>query len=99
MYDQASLIALPPEMRERYVRHLNHVLPPRIQGLLVTLVYDQAMRPGPPFSVSEAEVRMLYEPAYDLEMLYNRDALTEGSHFCKLRLPWLQERGYLLSRR
>lgn len=99
IYDQASLIALPPAMRESYVRHLNCILPPDVQGLLVTLEYDQSTRPGPPFAVSEAEVRMLYEPAYDVEMLYRHDALSQESHFRKLRLAWLQEMGYLLSRR
>src|SRR5574340_1608572 len=28
VYDRASLIALPPEMRERYARHLESILPP-----------------------------------------------------------------------
>ena len=31
VYDRASLIALPPEMRERYVRHLAGILPPATQ--------------------------------------------------------------------
>ncbi len=98
-YDQASLIALPPAMRAEYVRHLDAVLPPGASGLLMTLEYDQAMRPGPPFSVSEAEVRMLFEPAYDVELLLGLDALAKGSHFSKLNLDRLQADWYLLARR
>ena len=52
MYDRASLIALPPEMRERYARHLAGILPPATQILLITLDYPQPEMPGPPFAVS-----------------------------------------------
>ena len=56
-YDRAALIALPPEMRLRYMQLLAEGLPSGSQGLLVTLGYDQALLPGPPFSVADAEVR------------------------------------------
>lgn len=59
IYDRAALIALPPEMRGRYVRHLPHVS--RI--LLVTVEYPPEAMSGPPFSVPEAEVRSLYADA------------------------------------
>ena len=32
VYDRASLVALPPEMRERYARHLVSILPPATLG-------------------------------------------------------------------
>lgn len=56
-YDRAALVALPPEMRDRYVRHLRSLLPSRVPGLVVTFEYDQASMSGPPFSVPESEVR------------------------------------------
>lgn len=56
IYDRAAMIALPPDMRPRYVRHLPVV--PRI--LLVTVEYPEEAMSGPPFSVPEAEVRSLY---------------------------------------
>lgn len=56
IYDRAALVALPPEMRPRYVQHLPVV--PRI--LLVTVEYPEGAMSGPPFSVPEAEVRSLY---------------------------------------
>jgi thiopurine S-methyltransferase len=56
IYDRGALIALPPEMQGRYVRHLPHVS--RI--LLVTVEYPTEAMSGPPFSVPEAEVRSLY---------------------------------------
>lgn len=59
VYDRAALIALPPEMRRRYVPHLQR-LAPQAPTLLVTVEYDQSLRGGPPFSVDHDEVRELY---------------------------------------
>ena len=39
VYDRASLVALPPEMRERYVRHLVGILQPATKILLITFDY------------------------------------------------------------
>lgn len=49
VYDRASLVALPPEMRERYAQHLHRILPARVPMLLVTMDYPQAEMSGPPF--------------------------------------------------
>ena len=56
IYDRAALIALPADMRARYVAHL----PPAPRILLVTVEYPEEAMSGPPFSVGEAEVRSLY---------------------------------------
>jgi len=61
VYDRAALVALPPEMRKQYVAHLQTILPVGCQFLLVTMEYDQSVMPGPPFSVTEQEVRSLFE--------------------------------------
>jgi thiopurine S-methyltransferase len=63
IYDRAALIALPADMRRRYVEHLHMLVPARTQSLLVTLEYPQDKREGPPFSVPEAEVRTLFSSA------------------------------------
>ncbi|MBZ4194614.1 MAG: thiopurine S-methyltransferase [Candidatus Contendobacter sp.] len=99
IYDRASLIALPPAMRERYAHKLDSVLPAGIQGLLVTMEYDQTVLDGPPFAVSEAEVRALYEPVHTIELLYTRDALAEESRWRERGLTWLLEKVYRLTRR
>lgn len=99
VYDRASLIALPPAMRERYVRHLDAILPPGMRVLLVTMEYDQSVLAGPPFAVGEAEVRALYEATHEVELLYTRDALAEGSRWRDRGLTWLQEKVYRLARR
>lgn len=55
VYDRAALVALPPDMRPRYVQHLR-ALTRSAPQLLITLDYDQTMAAGPPFSVSAAEI-------------------------------------------
>jgi thiopurine S-methyltransferase len=71
VYDRAALIALPPELRQRYAKHLRELTHGAPQ-LLVTLEYDQRQVDGPPFSVPAAEVRELYG-MYSSVLLAQRD--------------------------
>jgi thiopurine S-methyltransferase len=96
VYDRASLIALPPAMRQQYASQLLAILPPKVSVLLVTLEYPQETMQGPPFSVEEAEVRTLYENAYAVERLYVHDALPENPRF-QDRLTRLEEKIYQLT--
>ncbi len=66
IYDRAALVALPAPLRQRYAAHLIELTDSAPQ-LLVTFEYDQTCRPGPPFSVMEAEVREYYGAAYRLK--------------------------------
>jgi thiopurine S-methyltransferase len=58
LYDRAALVALPAELRPRYVQHLRALLP-AAPGLVITYEYDQQLVTGPPFSVLEPELRAL----------------------------------------
>lgn len=60
-WDRAAMVALPPAVRRRYAASMRE----RVAGptVLVTFVYDQARRDGPPFSVPDAEVRALHPEA------------------------------------
>lgn len=55
IYDRAALIALPPDLRRRYVAHLDRIAPKASQ-LLVCLEYGEGEHEGPPFSVDAVEV-------------------------------------------
>jgi thiopurine S-methyltransferase len=63
LYDRAALIALPAELRSRYVARLRALLPVEAPALVITLEYDQAAVAGPPYAVLEAELRTLYAGA------------------------------------
>jgi thiopurine S-methyltransferase len=62
VYDRAAIVALPEQMRQDYVQHLKAILPKGTQYLLVAMEYDQSLMQGPPFSVSEKEIRALFGP-------------------------------------
>jgi len=99
VYDRAAMVALPPEMRERYVKHLVSILPPAAQILLITFDYPQPEMQGPPFAVSSAEVEALYREHAEIRLLVQRDVLAENPRFQKRGLTRLQESIYLLTLR
>ena len=96
-YDRASLIALPVEMRQQYIRHLRKIVPAISHTLLVTLEYDQDEMQGPPFSVAENEVRSLFAAAGKIECLFEGDILEENEQFKQKGLTGLVERAYWLN--
>lgn len=98
-YDRAALIALPPEMRRRYVAHLQTLLPSGCRGLLVTLDYPQEQMDGPPFAVSDAEVHALYGEGWQIELLGEYEVRDKNWRFVERGLSRLHERVYRLTRR
>lgn len=82
VYDRAAMIALPPELRQRYVAHLPTLLSPKAKLLLVTLDYDA--EGGPPFAVSPAEIAKSYPQARITEL---------ASHDDRKNFPGPLERG------
>jgi len=98
VYDRASLVALPPEMREKYVKKQCEVLPENIKILLITLEYDQDRMSGPPFSVSQDEITKLYGCMFNIRELSTNNILASESRFQQRGLDYLIESVYLLER-
>ncbi|MCW8936161.1 MAG: thiopurine S-methyltransferase [Gammaproteobacteria bacterium] len=97
LYDRASLIALPFDKRKQYVNLLSNILPSDSQILLITLEYDQNIMSGPPFSVSNNEVKALYEDKYNIDILHEDDVIEGYKTFKQRGLGSLVERVYKLS--
>lgn len=91
VFDRAALIALPPEMRGDYARHMASLLPQGAHILLITMHYPAGALQGPPFSVEEAEVQALYSGDFTIENKGTWDA--EGP-----RGVAVKETVYLLTR-
>ena len=72
IYDRAALVALPKEMRDRYTEHLVQIAENAPQ-LVIAYEYDQSVVNGPPFSVSQDEVRRHYTDSYNLTLLATAD--------------------------
>ena len=98
VYDRASLIALPADMRQRYVDKMAEILPPGAETLLVTLSYPEGEMKGPPFSVAETEVRALYAGRFEVERLAAQDALADNARLREHGLTRLIEQAYRLRR-
>lgn len=96
VYDRASLIALPPEMRKAYVEKLQEFLPEPIETLLITMDYPQQEMSGPPFSVAPDEVSRLYQGSYEIEQVFEIDILEENPRFKTRGLTRLAEKVYRL---
>ncbi len=96
VYDRASLVALPPEMRKHYAHHLVDILPPATQILLITLDYPPDEMPGPPFPVAMNEMHLLYASHMKIKLLAQHDVLAQNPRFQQRGLSRLQERVFLL---
>ncbi|MBP6019142.1 MAG: thiopurine S-methyltransferase [Burkholderiaceae bacterium] len=99
VYDRAALIALPTEMRARYVQHVYSQLADNYQGLLLTLEYDQNLMAGPPFSVDEAQVQSLFSTHSKAVILDRRGILEKEPKFAQRGLTSLDSVSYQLSRK
>lgn len=95
IYDRAALVALPANMRQAYAQKLTEIcqLAPK---LLITLEYDQSKMDGPPFSVTETEVRALYETNYQVKQLKKHDVLANNAKFNDKGINALNECVYQL---
>lgn len=69
IYDRAALIALPETLRQAYVTRCLQWLNPHGYILLKTMDYPQEDMEGPPFSVSDDEVKRLYQECQSIELL------------------------------
>ena len=96
VYDRASLVALPPEMRPAYAEHLTGLMEPGTRSLLVTLDYPGEEMQGPPFSVNLDEVRRLFCGSCDIERLHSEDCLAREPRFREKGLTRLEEHVCLL---
>lgn len=78
VYDRAAIVALPSEMRKAYAAHLLAILPKGTQLLMVIMDYDQTLMSGPPFAVSETEVRELFSKCDSIELVEELDLERKG---------------------
>ena len=99
VYDRASLVALPTDMRQKYAEHLSDLLAPGSKVLLVTMEYPQHEMQGPPFSVHEHEVRELYSRVFTIDKISQVDVLNATPRFLERGLSEMMETTYIMTRK
>lgn len=98
-YDRAALIALPPDMRQRYVDHLMRGLRRGATGLLITLSYDRTLMNGPPFAVDDEDVGDLYGRYAHVDLLTERRGPPESDDLRRHGLKEARDGIYRIVRR
>jgi len=97
VYDRASLVALPADMRRRYADHLAEILPPAVAMLVVAFEYEQSEMDGPPFSVTQDEIRDLFS-GFDMQALADEDVFESNADLRERGLSRLRETAVALHR-
>ena len=72
IYDRASMVALPKEMRNEYTKLLP-TLSKTSPILLITFDYPQELMNGPPFSISPEEIKEHYKGTYGISLLEKKE--------------------------
>lgn len=96
VYDRASLVAMPLEMRGAYATQMQHLLEPGTTLLLVAFDYPQHEMQGPPFCVQDVEVNALYGSWCEVNLLHTEDILDREAGFRDKGLSQLLEHVYAL---
>lgn len=96
IYDRASIVALPLEMREEYAKHITSLLKASGKYLLITYAYDQSEMQGPPFSVSNEEVNRLFNDHFEIKLLESKSPYQDGPRLSAL--PSLRQNVYILTK-
>ncbi|MBT8118347.1 MAG: thiopurine S-methyltransferase [Gammaproteobacteria bacterium] len=99
IFDRASLVALPVEMRQSYADKMAELQKPGVRTLLVTLTFDHTEMNGPPFSVTEDEVNALYANNFSVQKLLFKDVIEEEHGLRNRGLTSLVETVYKLVRK
>ena len=78
VYDRASLVALPPDVRKKYASHLRSILTSGCQVLLISLEYEKGSIEPPPFTVLPDEVDELFGKWCNIKHLETLPAIIKG---------------------
>ena len=96
VFDRKSLIALEPEVRQKYVKHLNDIISVGARILLVTLQYPQHQMSGPPFSVDKSEVESLFSMTFESRELRSFNDIENGSKLERAGVDYINNAAYCL---
>jgi len=97
--DRAAIIALPPDMRGRYVDDVYSRLPAGCRGLPLTPEFPPRGKAGPAFPVFEDEIRSRFARDWHVHTLERRDILAQQPSFAAEGVTSLATVVYRLDRR
>ncbi|XP_055076391.2 probable thiopurine S-methyltransferase [Misgurnus anguillicaudatus] len=77
IWDRGALVAINPCDRQKYASLLISLMESDCKYLLDTLEYNPELYKGPPFLVTEGDVKYLFDVACDIELLQTVDGFEE----------------------
>jgi len=98
VYDRASLIAFPGDMRQRYIETLEQLFPQPHKRLLITLEYKQSLMNGPPFSISVDDVKYVFATQYNVQCLASNSVIDQYKRFKDKGIDTLYEHIFTLQK-
>ncbi|PVV15691.1 MAG: thiopurine S-methyltransferase, partial [gamma proteobacterium symbiont of Ctena orbiculata] len=75
---------------------LKRFLPEQAKVLLITMEYPQGEMDGPPFSVSDDEVRALFKQRFSIQHLHSLNILQDTDRYREKGVSQMLEHVYLL---
>jgi len=97
IYDRASLVALPRDMRKTYSKMITECLKPGGKYLLIVYEYDQSKMDGPPFCVDENEINQLYQKEFTIKLMESKGPERESSRLSEVGS--LKQKVYILEKK
>ncbi len=98
VWDRAAMVALDPDRRARYVKHLIQLVRPGGTMLVNIMDYPQEQMPGPPHAISFDDLGMAYRAHFKLELLKEQDQIDDSPKFRERGLDHFIVRTCLLTR-
>eukprot|EP00931_Biecheleriopsis_adriatica_P038824 TRINITY_DN22200_c0_g2_i2.p1 TRINITY_DN22200_c0_g2~~TRINITY_DN22200_c0_g2_i2.p1 ORF type:complete len:314 (+),score=60.73 TRINITY_DN22200_c0_g2_i2:15-956(+) len=100
-FDRGGIVAVDPKDRKRYAEVLSHLMAPGGRLLLVAVEHDAFSdgRLGPPFEVTEADVRTLFSSNFEIKLLRREDRIDKDAGMRSRGVTRFHECAYLLTRR
>lgn len=99
IYDRAATVAMPSELRSKYASHIQSLVQPGTQVLLISMFYDQSKMNGPPFSVSGDNVNNLFADGFEIDVLGSANGPDILGNLADRGLDTLEEVVYKMTRK
>jgi thiopurine S-methyltransferase len=97
IWDRAALVALPYDVRVAYAAHLRALSADGARLLANVFEYDQSKMSGPPFSITDEEMREHFRGC-EIELLDEHEGLDGFPRFRELGNEYWTVRTYLIDR-
>ena len=99
IYDRASLIALPSDIRKKYYKLYEKLMNKESKSLLLTIEYEDKNFEGPPFSVIQEEIKNFLNNNFNVSLLNHEKVTPLSTRFLESCLEEISQKVYKIEKR